>query len=123
MSDRREQGLEQQLNEAVAAVWERRRDQVIGRVDVLVRAAALLREGASPEVAPGVAPQATSKVTAEAKDEAHRLAGSLGSFGFDEGSEIAAEIEELLSQGSGGYEWIDRLESKVMALKTYMETR
>ncbi len=111
MSDPREQGLEQQLNEAVAAVWGRRRDQVMGRVDVLVRAAVSLRAGAAREVA------------AEAKDEAHRLAGSLGSFGFDEGSEIAAEIEELLSQGSGGYEWIARFESKVMALKTYMETK
>ena len=85
------------------------------RVGVLVRAAALLHEGASPEMAP--------EVTAKAKDEAHRLAGLLGSFGFNEGSDIAAEIEELLSQDSGGHEWIDRLESKVMALKTYMKAR
>ncbi len=112
MSDQREQGLEQQLNQAVAAVWERRRDQVMGRVSVLVRAAASLRESAAPEVAP--------EVTDKAKDEAHRLAGSLGCFGFDEGSNIAAEIEELLSQAFSGPEWIDRLESKVMALKTYM---
>ncbi len=111
MRDRHEQGLEQQLNEAVAAVWGRRRDQVMGRVGVLVRAAASLRESAAPEV------------TAKAKDEAHRLAGSLGSFGFDEGSDIAAEIEELLSQAPGGPEWIDRLESKAVALKTYLETR
>ena len=111
MCDRPDQGLEQQLNEAVAAVWERRRDQVMGRVGVLVRAAASLREGAAPEV------------TAKAKYEAHRLAGSLGSFGFDEGSNIAAEIEELLAQAYGGRGWIDRLESKVLALTAYMENR
>ncbi len=87
----------------------------MGRVGVLARAAASLREGGSPEMAP--------EVTATAKDEAHRLAGLLGSFGFDEGSDIAAEIEELLSQASGGHEWIDRLESNVKALKTYLETR
>ena len=115
MRDRPGQGLEQQLNEAVAAVWERRRDQVMDRVGVLVRAAALLHEGASPEMAP--------EVTAKAKDEAHRLAGLLGSFGFHEGSDIAAEIEELLSQAPGGYEWIDRLGSKVIALNTYMGAR
>ena len=119
MTDRREQELEQQLNEAIAAVWERRRDQVMGRVVVLVRVAESLRESAAPEIEPGEAPELTS----EAKDEAHRLAGSLGSFGFDEGSGIAAEIEELLSQAIGDPEWIDRVETKVMALKTYMETR
>ena len=92
---------------------------MMGRVGVLVRVAESLRESAAPEVTPGVAPEMTS----EAKDEAHRLAGSLGSFGFDEGSGIAAEIEELLSQAIGGPEWIDRVETKVMALKAYMETR
>jgi HPt (histidine-containing phosphotransfer) domain-containing protein len=119
MSDQREQELEQQLNEAVVAVWERRRDQVMGRVGVLVRAAASLRDSAAPEVAPGVAPE----VAARAKDEAHRLAGSLGCFGFDEGSSIAADIEELLSQAVRSPEWMDRLESNVMALKTYMDTK
>ncbi len=83
----------------------------MGRVGVLLRAAASLRESPAPEV------------TARAKDEAHRLAGSLGCFGFDEGSGIAADIEELLSQAVCGPEWIDRLESRVMALKTYMDTR
>ncbi len=111
MNDRREKEIEQQLAEAIAVIWERRRDQVMGRVRVLVRVAESLRESATPEVTP------------EARAEAHRLVGSLGSFGFDEGSGIAAEIEVLLSQESGGPEWIDRVETKVMALKTYMETR
>jgi HPt (histidine-containing phosphotransfer) domain-containing protein len=102
--------LEWQINEAVAALWERRRDQVMGRV-VLVRAAASLRESATPEV------------TAKAKNEAHRLAGSLGSFGFHEGSNIAAEIEELLAQAYYGPGWTDRLESKIRALRAYMENR
>ncbi len=119
MNDRREKEIEQQLTEAVAVIWERRRDQVMGRVRVLVRAAESLRESATPEVAAGVAPE----VTPEARAEAHRLVGSLGSFGFDEGSGIAAEIEVLLSQENGGPEWIDRVETKVMALKAYMETR
>ena len=127
MNDRSEQELEQQLSEAIAAIWERRRDQVMGRVGVLVRVAESLRESAASEMTPGVAPEMTigvaPEMTSEAKDEAHRLAGSLGSFGFDEGSGIATEIEELLSQVIGGPEWIDRVETKVMALKAYMETR
>lgn len=129
MSDERTtQELERRLTEAVAAVWQRRRCQVIGRVDVLIRAAALLREGNSPEAAAGV--------VADAKEEAHRLAGSLGSFGFDEGSDIAAEIEELLAWPDSGQarcdprtpetgwtRWINRLESQVTALRAYVETR
>lgn len=129
MSDERTtQELERRLSEAIAAVWQRRRCQVIGRVDVLIRAAALLREGNSPEEAAGV--------VADAKEEAHRLAGSLGSFGFGEGSDIAAEIEELLSWPDSGQEgcaprtaepgwtgWINRLELQVTALKAYVEAR
>lgn len=118
MGDERMQELEKRLNEAVAAVWERRRCQVIGRVDSLIRAVALLREGGSQE--------AVASILTDATVEAHRLAGSLGSFGFGEGSDIAAEIEELLSGPCDGQErpaWFDLLESRVTALKAYLETR
>ncbi len=88
----------------------------MGRVHVLLRASASLRESGASEAAP--------EVVAEAKVEAHRLTGSLGSFGFVEGSDIAGEIEELLTQAfDGGQEWIDRLETKIIALQAYMEAR
>ena len=114
----REPDFEQQLDDAVAAVWERRRDQVMDRVGVLVGAIESLRGSAATE--------SMSSVVAEARDEAHRLAGSLGSFGFDEASETAARIEEALSQSVSRQEWsewVNRLEMEVIALKTYMDAR
>ena len=115
MSDRIDESLKEQLAGAVAAVWERRRVEVMDRVDTLVGVAASLRDAASD--------QAVAEVAAEAEVEAHRLAGSLGSFGFDEGSDIAAEIEGLLSHGCGGPEWITRIESRASAFREYMESR
>lgn len=41
-------------------------------------------------------PQADENLINEAKSSAHKLAGSLGSFGFPEGSKIAKQIENLL---------------------------
>ena len=41
-------------------------------------------------------PQAHENLINEAKSSAHKLAGSLGSFGFPEGSKIAKQIENLL---------------------------
>ena len=81
------------------------------RIDVLMKTAEMLRNGEGTEAMAG------------AKEEAHRLIGSLGSFGFDEGSVMAADIERLLLSVSSDPDWIDRLESKVAELNTYMKTK
>ena len=59
MSDRIDESLEEKLAGAVAAVWERRRDEVMDRVDTLFGVSASLRDAASD--------QAVSEVAAEAK--------------------------------------------------------
>ena len=70
---------------AVAAAWEESRPRIMGRVAALAAAAAAERDGGL---------DAATRRDAEA--EAHKLAGSLGMFGFPLGSELAHEIEVRL---------------------------
>lgn len=74
------------LSSAVAGVWAKYRDQVLARVDVLEAAALGLLEG-----------RLDRDGRREAEREAHKLAGSVGTFGFAEGSRLAREAETLLA--------------------------
>jgi DNA-binding response OmpR family regulator len=51
----------------------------------------------------------TPQIQKEAKNSAHKLAGSLGGFGFSEGSKIAKQIENLLEANSFDSLQINRL--------------
>jgi HPt (histidine-containing phosphotransfer) domain-containing protein len=62
-------------------VWARRRADVLGRVDAIDRALANGRDEAARE---------------EGRRQAHMLAGSAGTFGFPDASEIARELEHTL---------------------------
>src|SRR5262249_23300368 len=64
-------------------VWERRRGDVLGRVDVIDAA---LADGADGET------------REEGRRQAHMLAGSAGTFGFPRASEIARSLERALEQ-------------------------
>lgn len=74
------------VSAGVADVWERMRDTVLARVDVLDDAVAALLERRLGE------PE-----RAEAERTAHKLAGSAGTFGFDEASRLARELEHCLA--------------------------
>jgi diguanylate cyclase (GGDEF)-like protein len=74
------------LPAAVTAVWLKYRDQVMARVDVLESAALGLMEG-----------RLDRDGRRAAEREAHKLAGSVGTFGFAEGSRLAREAEMLLT--------------------------
>ncbi|MFQ4135209.1 response regulator [Nodosilinea sp. PGN35] len=52
-----------------------------------------------------------------AQDEAHRLAGGLGTFGYDEGSTYARQIEQLLSDRPLPTAAVDRLSRCLLDLK------
>jgi DNA-binding response OmpR family regulator len=68
-----------------AKVWHKSRDRFIAQVGVLQQAAiALSSDSLTPEL------------RQQAKQEAHKLAGSLGIFGRMAGSSIARELEDLL---------------------------
>lgn len=70
---------------AVAKVWERFKDRIADRVTTIEQASTALQSG-----------ELTEELQGLAEREAHKLAGSLGTFGFAKGSEIAREIEHLL---------------------------
>ncbi|HEX6750791.1 MAG TPA: response regulator [Longimicrobium sp.] len=76
------------LADAVRQAWERFRGAVMERVDAVESAAAAILEGGLDEAR-----------RRHAEREAHKLAGSVGTFGFAHGSRLAREIEILL-QGS-----------------------
>lgn len=76
---------EELTQDALQAIWMRSRETLQQRIEVLERAAgALLEDRLTPEA------RSTARI------EAHRLAGSLGTFGIPEGSEHARAIEERL---------------------------
>jgi diguanylate cyclase (GGDEF)-like protein len=73
------------LNQALLTLWSRFRQANLDRVESLASAAEAMREGRLDEQQRG-----------QAQREAHKLAGSAGSFGFLEGSRLAREAELLL---------------------------
>ena len=62
----------------IAVLWQRNRPQILERLALLDRAA--------------IAPL-TPQLRQESVDTAHKLAGTLGMFGFHEGTRLAREIE------------------------------
>jgi len=77
------------LAEAMNRLWVQFLPQIEERVCTLERAAVDLAEGAL-----------TSTQREEATSDAHKLAGVLGTFGLDRGTELAREAEQLYSSES-----------------------
>ncbi|MFB2877130.1 response regulator [Floridanema aerugineum] len=75
----------QRVEAATSKVWEKFQGKMLAQIAILGEAAAALTAG-----------NLTAELQQEAKQEAHKLAGSLGIFGFMEGSRLAKELEELL---------------------------
>ncbi|EDX83045.1 response regulator receiver domain protein [Synechococcus sp. PCC 7335] len=73
------------LMQAIAAAWEKHQNTIQERLDVLEATAAAVKAG-----------QLSAELQAAGRSQAHKLAGSMGCFGFAEGSRIARELEQLL---------------------------
>jgi HPt (histidine-containing phosphotransfer) domain-containing protein len=69
----------------LASLWLRNRPLIEERLDVLDRAASSAAAGTLFE-----------ELREEAADTAHKLAGSLGMYGYDRGTLIARQLELLL---------------------------
>ncbi len=78
-------GAEQDLQAAIAEVWQRVKGSVEARVSTLEDAVGALLLG-----------DLTPEQRRSAEREAHKLAGSLGTFGLSRGSELARELEYAL---------------------------
>lgn len=96
----------------MAQIWARFQERIRGRIAVLEDAAGAVRAGELP-----------GQLRRHAEQEAHMLAGSLGTFGLAEGSRLAREVEWLL-QGAGRVEGADasRLSELVLALGEQVAT-
>ena len=73
----------------LAAIWQRNRALVEERIALLDRAAAMAEEGSLDD-----------SLCQDACSAAHKLAGSLGMYGFDEGTRIARQMEVLLGEAA-----------------------
>ncbi len=78
------------MHAAIAAIWQRGLPQTRERV-------ALLRRAAGELASTGTLPP---QLRTEAAGVAHKLAGSLGMFGFHQASELARAIEQVLDAES-----------------------
>ena len=74
-----------ELAVAIDAIWTRSRDVIMSRVDLIEAAATSL-----------VAASLTESDRVEAQRAAHRLAGTVGTFGFHTASSLARDIELAL---------------------------
>lgn len=98
------------ISPAIAQVWERHRARYCDRIAVLEEAISLL---ASHPLSP--------ELRDRAMREAHTLAGSLGSFGFQTASEKSRAIERLL-QAESPRSHFPQLSTLVTALRQDLET-
>ena len=63
----------------------------------------------------------TDELHQQAKNSAHKLAGSLGCFGFPEGSRIAKQIEQLLSHNSIAQADLEQIAKLIVSLNTELQ--
>jgi diguanylate cyclase (GGDEF)-like protein len=95
----------QQTTAAIAAVWQRFKGRVHEQIAILERAVTALVEG-----------QLDNSLRQQAEQEAHSLAGSLGTFGFSKGSQLARQIEQGLRASSTSSNDGNQLQTWVVAL-------
>ena len=89
---------------AAIALWDQFKPPIFERMESLDRAIAKLKTGLLPEAQ-----------RQAAAGDAHKLAGSLGMFGFPEGSRLGQEIERWFESATETQE-LDQLQALVAAL-------
>ncbi|MGB7087347.1 MAG: response regulator [Phormidesmis sp.] len=79
--------VEKQFDQAMDALWQQHYTTMRDRLTCLQTAERALQQGSLPD-----------DLRQSASQAAHKLAGVLGMFGKDEGTQVARELESLLSQ-------------------------
>ena len=98
---------QQQTLSAIAGVWEQFKQRVGTQVSLLEQAATALSQKKMDDA-----------LWRQAEQEAHTLAGALGTFGLPEGTQLAREIERLLqTETSLKPQDVKRLQQRVKALR------
>lgn len=94
-------------------VWKKMLPLMLRRVEVIERAHKALADG-----------QLSESLREEGVYEAHKLAGSLGVFGIEDGSELASQVEQILSSGAPpDSSRISELEISIKTLKSKIVSR
>jgi DNA-binding response OmpR family regulator/HPt (histidine-containing phosphotransfer) domain-containing protein len=102
---------QQQTLASVNQVWHRFKQRVSDQVGVLEQAVIALWQK-----------ELNQELRQQAKQEAHTLAGSLGTFGLPEGSRLARQIEHLFQiERSLSKEEVDHFREWVVALRQEIE--
>lgn len=98
----------ERARELLKQLWHRHKDTIFERLDAL--------EAASARAA-------TLDVVAreEARSVAHKLAGSLGTFGFQEGTDLARDSETILSNDAISAADQQRLVANAAKIRTLLE--
>ncbi len=94
--------IAQQTLALVSGVWHRYQDRIDQQIAILEQAAEAENNAA---------------IQQQAKHEAHTLAGALGTFGLSEGSRLARQIEQVLSDASTVHDRT-QLKAWICALRT-----
>ncbi len=82
----------QSISAILDELWLKFRPQIEERVDVLDQAATALAQG-----------NLSPALCAEAHSAAHKLAGSLGTFGLTDGTELARQAESIYKDCPGAH--------------------
>ncbi len=101
----------EQLKEEIAGLWTEFRGTMLERVDTLEEVATLLLEGRSDAAA-----------LERARTAAHKLHGSLGTFGHARASEVAADLEAIAEGGAMEEGDIFRYAELVVSLRSELES-
>ncbi|MGG6265992.1 response regulator [Leptolyngbya sp. AN03gr2] len=97
--------IAQELRSKLNAIWNSYKDRANQQIGVIEQ----------------VVCQANLELQAAAAQQAHTLAGSLGTFGFPEGSQIAKEIELLLTKPSLKAKTLSHLRELVLTLRRVID--
>ncbi|MBW4494919.1 MAG: response regulator [Oscillatoria princeps RMCB-10] len=102
---------QQKIEEAVSELWKRFKEPSKKRVAEIELAVAALEEGRLSE-----------ELRSSAISEAHKLAGSLGTYGFPLGSKLARNIEQILTKAGLSQEQVPHLWQMVESLHSQLES-
>jgi len=102
--------IEEKAKIAITRLWARYKPAILDRLSVVEAAAVELLKGSID-----------GELRRKAEGEAHKLAGSLGTFGFPDASRDAHEIEVLLQSGHLDATQTVRLSELAVNLRTQLE--
>jgi HPt (histidine-containing phosphotransfer) domain-containing protein len=101
-----------ELNQKLQELWQRYLPQMLARWELIHSAIEALSRG-----------NLSDGLRNEAAQAAHKLAGSLGTFGLQQGTQAAQEIERLLSEKATPAKVCSELERNLGYLKQAIEQR